>query len=291
MTTLAPTRRTWDSRRYRDEIDAELRASLASLQLPLHDMLRYHLGWLEADGSPGPGLVGKALRPTLCLLASDAVSGRHDRALPTAAAVELVHNFSLIHDDVQDGDRQRRHRPTVWSVWGQPQAINAGTATYAAAALALERLADHGVPAEMRLRANATLHRACLRLLEGQYLDLAFETRTEVSVDEYLAMVGGKTAALIAASLALGALVADPGLRPAAVEHDRRVDALARMGEHLGLAFQIRDDMLGIWGDEDATGKPVGADIRARKKSLPIVAVPGRRQHRLSSQLDHQYAG
>ncbi|HOG45189.1 MAG TPA: polyprenyl synthetase family protein [Anaerolineae bacterium] len=249
--------------RYRAEIDAELSLALADYDSPLYDMLRYHLGWVDAQGNRQPGPAGKALRPTLCLLAGEAVGADYRAVLPAAAAVELVHNFSLIHDDVQDDDRERRHRPTVWAVWGKPQAINAGTAMRVLAGLVLHRLSERGVPAERQLEAQRLLDESCLRLIEGQYLDISFEARLDVNVSEYLQMVELKTAVLIACSLELGALVGGAEL-PA-------VHAFGELGRNLGLAFQVRDDLLGIWGDEAKTGKPVGSDIRRRKKSLPIV--------------------
>lgn len=249
--------------RYRGEIDFALRSALAGHSLPFYDLLRYHLGWIDAQGNPLAAPAGKALRPTLCLLACEATGGTCARALPAAAALELVHNFSLIHDDIQDGDRERRHRPTVWSIWGQPQAINAGTAMRVLASLAALELAAQGVPAAEQLQALRLLDESCLRLIEGQYLDISFERRLDVGIADYMGMIDLKTASLIACSLELGALLGcgDPPT----------VRAFGACGRHLGLAFQIRDDILGIWGNQATTGKPVGADIRRRKKTLPIV--------------------
>ncbi len=249
--------------RYRGEIDAELRSVLAEHPSPLYDMLRYHLGWIDPQGAPLAGAAGKALRPTLCLLASEATASTYRQALPAAAAIELVHNFSLIHDDIQDDDRERRHRPTVWAIWGKPQAINAGTAMRVLAGLTLQRLAEHGVPAAVQLEAQRLLDESCLRLIEGQYLDISFEARLDVGVGEYLQMIELKTAALIACALEVGALVGTGDVGPA--------HAFRELGRDLGLAFQIRDDILGIWGDPAKTGKPVGSDVRRRKKSFPIV--------------------
>jgi len=259
--------------RYGDEVEGELRRALEGRELPLYDMLRYHFGWRDEHGGPGPGRSGKGLRPVLCLLASDAVHGNHASALPAAAAVELVHNFSLVHDDIQDNDAERHHRPTVWRVFGRAQAINAGTAMYALASLALGRLEEHGVGQERRLAAVELMHDSCLRLLEGQFLDLDFEKRTDVDVTDYLAMVRGKTGALLGCAAAMGALLGGPEPRaePDAAARAHATAAFRKLGEELGLAFQIRDDMLGIWGDASITGKPVGADISARKKSLPVV--------------------
>lgn len=255
--------------RYRTAVDAALKRAIADDTQALYAMVRYHFGWREADGAPGTGRRGKGLRPGLCLLVSDALTGQHERALPAAAALELVHNFSLVHDDIQDGDRERHHRATVWSVFGRPAAINAGTAMYTLASLALAGLETTGVEAERRLTALRLLHRACLRLLEGQTLDLAFERRTDIRVPDYLEMVRGKTAALIACAARLGALLAPSA--PSDDEARSIAERFGAWGEELGLAFQIRDDVLGIWGEAARTGKPVGADIAARKKSLPVV--------------------
>ncbi len=223
----------------------------------LYRMLRYHLGWEDAEGRPAQSS-GKRLRPALCLLACEAAGGEAVHAVPAASAVELVHNFSLVHDDVQDGDRLRHGRDTVWAVWGEPQAINAGDALLALAQLSLTAIAPESLAVASRLLDELTLE-----MVEGQVMDLAFEEQTDVSLDAYLAMISRKTGALFEAALALGAVAAG-----ASAEN---VAALGRCGRHLGLAFQVRDDMLGIWGDVDRTGKPVAADIHRRKKSLPIV--------------------
>jgi geranylgeranyl diphosphate synthase, type I len=249
--------------KYRAEIDTELKSVLAERRSPLYDMLRYHLGWLDADGHICEGPVGKALRPTLCLLACEATAGEYGRALPAAAAIELIHNFSLIHDDIQDNDRQRRHRATVWAIWGKPQAINAGTAMRILTNTALRRLGDLDVPAEKRLLVQELMDEASLRLIEGQYLDIDYEKRLDITVPDYLQMIGGKTASLIACSLEVGALLG--------TDDNRVINDFRRLGWDLGLSFQIRDDILGIWGDRDVTGKPLAGDIQRRKKTLPVV--------------------
>jgi geranylgeranyl diphosphate synthase type I len=249
--------------RYRTDIEQTVRRLLESKPDGLYRMLRYHFGWADADGRPASHALGKALRPTLCLLACEAVGGQWRRALPAAAALELTHNFSLIHDDIQDGDRQRHHRATVWTVWGQAQAINAGDAAFALSGLAMEQLRELGCPAETTLAVWQLLNTATLRLVEGQYLDLAFEERVDISVDEYLAMIARKTGALIEAAVHIGALLGSGGI--ASIDH------LRWYARALGLAFQIGDDLLGIWGQASETGKPVAADLRRRKKSLPVV--------------------
>jgi geranylgeranyl diphosphate synthase type I len=248
---------------HRRAIDGELRDILAEYSLPLYDMLRYHLGWIDEHGKDAAEPAGKALRPTLCLLACEAVGGDYRTALPAAAALELIHNFSLIHDDIQDGDEQRRHRPTVWAVWGQAQAINAGTAMRILVNSALKRLERHGVSAEKRLRIQELLDEASLRLIEGQYLDIDYEKRLDITVADYLRMVEGKTGALIACSVETGAALG--------TDDSEIIEGYRQLGLAIGLSFQIRDDILGIWGDQDVLGKPLASDIVRRKKTLPIV--------------------
>lgn len=249
--------------RYRRDVDAFLRSFLDRGSCShLTRMTRYHMGWEDADGRPAEKS-GKALRPSLLLLACEAAGGDPRQALPAAGAVELVHNFSLIHDDIQDRDRERHHRPTVWAVWGEAQAINAGDALLALARLALLRLHDEGVPAATALAAARVLDERTLEMVEGQVMDLAFEDSPHVELDDYLSMIGKKTGALFDCSLHLGALVGGS---------DRDVaGGLGKVGRLLGSAFQIRDDMLGIWGAEYRTGKETAADIRRHKKSLPLV--------------------
>jgi len=254
------------SERYLPLIEAELRQVLAAQDPRLtsfYGMMRYHLGWVDERFSPVQGDAGKRLRPLLCLLTCQASGGDPAQALPAAAAIELIHNFSLVHDDIEDHSPLRRGRPTVWKVWGVPQAINVGDGLFALAHLAVQRLADRGVPPGRVLAALEILDQTCLALTEGQYLDLSFEARLDVDVDGYLAMIQGKTAALFSAAAQLGALVA--GSEPEIIACYRR------FGENLGLAFQIVDDILGIWGDPQVTGKPAADDIRQRKKTLPVV--------------------
>ena len=253
-------------RRDRALVRQEMGAVCADRTLPIYDMARYALGWTEADGSPRGGAVGKGLRPALCLLtaaAFDPSAAARRRALAGAAAVEFVHNFSLVHDDIQDGDRERHHRPSVWAQWGEAQAINVGDALRELAQLALARAHEAGVPAAAVLAADQMLTRAVLEMIEGQYLDLSCESRISVSLDDYLTMVERKTGAILGCSLGLGALLSGATTDAAA--------RLERAGRCLGLAFQIRDDALGIWGDSAATGKSSDNDVRRRKKSYPIV--------------------
>src|ERR1700734_106876 len=220
----------------------------------------YHLGFVDANGTPtGSGSGGKALRPALALLSARAAGASPERGVTAAVAVELVHNFSLLHDDIMDNDTERRHRPTAWTVFGIGAAILAGDALLA---LAQDLLLEDGTP--QGAWAARCLSAAVQRLIGGQGSDLAFEKRDDVTLAECLDMAGDKTAALMACACSIGAvhLGAPPTLAM----------ALAGFGAHVGLAFQLTDDLLGIWGAPEVTGKPVRADLSARKKSLPVVA-------------------
>ncbi|HEY48908.1 MAG TPA: polyprenyl synthetase family protein [Dehalococcoidia bacterium] len=249
--------------RYRPELEAELKRIVGKASLPMYDMMRYHMGWIEEAGHTRRNTAGKRLRPILCLLACESLNGQWRQALPVAASVELVHNFSLIHDDIQDSSRERRGRPTVWSIWGLPQGINAGDGMHALALSSLLRLEERGVPHEKTVRAASILGEASLRLCEGQYLDLSYENRLDIKVKDYLAMISGKTAALFRSSLEIGSLMA--------TEDESVITHMRTFGHALGMTFQVHDDVLSIWGDEKATGKPVASDIQMRKKTLPVV--------------------
>jgi geranylgeranyl diphosphate synthase type I len=224
----------------------------------LYEMVRYHLA-LDGSGASG----GKRIRPLLGLLAYASIAGDHRKALPGAAAVELGHNFSLVHDDIEDGDRERRHRATLWMRHGVPQAINAGDTLFSLSRIALHRLTDLGFSDAKVLRLMRLYDETCLALCEGQYIDIATSESDEVmSVDAYLDMIGRKTAALIAGSIEAGALLA--------TDDEQVIGRYRRFGWALGLAFQINDDLLGIWGAEQATGKEP-SDIARHKKTLPVI--------------------
>ena len=245
-------------------IETELQRQVARLDeprtRPFHEMLAYHMGW-TGEGA-GPEATGKRVRPLLVLLTAASCGADWRPALPAAAAVELVHNFSLLHDDIEDNSDKRRGRTTVWKKWGLAQGINAGDGMFILANLALADLeADY--PAPIVIRAATILQHACLDLTRGQFLDISYEDRADLAVDDYWPMVGGKTAALIAACCQLGALL---GGADAA-----RQEAYRAFGHYLGLAFQVQDDILGIWGDEALTGKSAAGDLVEGKKSLPVL--------------------
>jgi geranylgeranyl diphosphate synthase type I len=276
----------------RDRTEPALRAAIDSLPDPMRLIAGYHRGWWDEHGKPTRA-GGKAIRPALALLSGAAVSpavgpadspagpgdlprtgpgpvylpgtgpgpvgGAADRVVPAAVAVELVHDFSLLHDDVMDRDATRRHRPTAWAVFGVGEAILAGDALLT---LALDVLARSGHPAAsegIRLLSDVVQE-----LVDGQVSDLAFERRDDVGLAECLRMAEAKTGALLGGACALGARFAGA---PAV-----SVRRMRRFGRELGLAFQLVDDLLGIWGDPATTGKPARSDLRCRKKSLPVVA-------------------
>jgi geranylgeranyl diphosphate synthase, type I len=225
-------------------------------------MMRYALGWVDEQGKPHNTSTGKRLRPTVLLLCNEAAGGDYRKALPAAAAVELLHNFSLVHDDIQDNSATRHNRPTVWQVWGKANAINAGDAMFTLAYAALYEIADNVDPT-LALRIWQIFNSTNLELTRGQHLDMRFEKLDTVKVDDYISMLRGKTAALLAACAQIGALIANATPTSAQHYHD--------FGLHIGIAFQIRDDILGIWGDPQVIGKSAATDIVSRKKSLPVL--------------------
>jgi geranylgeranyl diphosphate synthase type I len=254
-------------------IDDEIRRWLAlpALNSEFNTLLQYQLGYVDAEGMPASA-GGKRFRPTLCLLACETAGGNWQLALPVAAAIELLHNFSLVHDDIEDHDPVRRHRPSLWRVWGEPQAINAGDAMFALAG----RAVMESVPQkETTLRLARRFQETTLALTRGQFLDMRFERQPAVTPREYLEMITLKSAELIAFSLWAGAVTAGA--------EDVVAEGLHNVGIALGRAFQIIDDMLGIWGDPQLTGKEPAKDLHNRKKTLPTIvaweaADPSQRQ-------------
>jgi len=259
-----------------DEIRSLLTQGEPALQ-PFYGMMLYHLG-LDAEHARG----GKRLRPLLCALVFEALGGDSARATPLGAAVELLHNFTLIHDDIEDQDPRRHHRPTVWSVWGVPQAINAGDGMYAISRLAVQRLRERGFAAERVLDLAALLDQTCVRVCEGQFLDISFESRTDVTAERYRAMAARKTGALFSAA-ARGAGLLATGERGV---HEQ----LTRFGAEFGHSFQAHDDVQGIWGTTERTGKVEMNDLVKRKKSLPVALAFERSSPKVRARLDELFA-
>lgn len=251
--------------RFFPELDATMRRIVASIpdEPDFGVMLRYPLGWVDEHDQPYNQPTGKRIRPLLLMLAAEAVGGDWRQALPAAAAVELLHNFSLIHDDIQDNSPIRHGRPTVWKIWSVANAINAGDAMFVLAYSAMQQLIHTNLPHTTILDIWGIFNRTNIELTRGQHLDMRFEKQTHVTVEQYLSMIAGKSAALVACCAQIGALCG--GASPTVAE------AFAEFGLNLGLAFQIRDDILGIWGDPSTTGKSAATDIVSRKKSLPIL--------------------
>jgi geranylgeranyl diphosphate synthase type I len=249
--------------RYRADIDDALRAGLSRGDIPVYDMLRYYMGWVDVDGNPCEATQGKALRPTLCLFGCEAVGGSAGSALPAAVALEFIHNCSLVHDDIQDEDETRHHRLTLWAAWDVPRALQAGNVLRVVADRALERLLDGGMDYGQAVGIARMLTGAYLDMIEGQWLDISYEGRRDIAIDDYMVMISKKTGSLIRCSLDMGVAIG--------TTDEAAIRAFRSFGRSVGYAFQIRDDSLGVWGEEEATGKPVGADIRRKKNSLPIV--------------------
>lgn len=248
--------------RCRQAIDPVLASAVERLSPELCQIARYHLGWSDAEGRPVAAPGGKGIRPALTLLGTQAVGASAEVGIPGGVAVELVHNYSLIIDDVIDLDTERHHRPTVWTLFGVSHAIIAGEALQV---LAHQVLLD--MPSEIGAKASAALAAATTIMIAGQSDDIAFERRRDINIEQCVAMSAAKTGALLGCAASIGAILADA---PA-----EAVDALRDYGRLLGLAFQAVDDLLGIWGDPARTGKPQGSDLRQRKKSMPIVYALG----------------
>ncbi|MGW4094955.1 polyprenyl synthetase family protein [Nocardia sp. NPDC004750] len=247
--------------RTRAQIEPLLREAVASLPEPLCLMAGYHFGWWDATGGPVAGASGKSLRAALLIAAANAFGGAGVSALRAAVAIELVHNFSLVHDDIIDGDSTRRGRPSAWAVWGVNEAVLLGNALHA---LAIRELAA-ALPISAAAAATERLETAVLQMCAGQHQDCAFETHPGIHIDDYIQMARGKTGALIGCACAVGALCAGADAH--------MVSVMDSFGRDLGLAFQFTDDVIGIWGDPQVTGKPVGSDLARRKQTLPVIKV------------------
>lgn len=245
-------------------IESELQKQVSRLDQPrtkpFHEMLTYHMGW-TGEGA-GPEATGKRIRPLMVLLCTASCGADWQSALPAAASVELVHNFSLVHDDIQDNSPKRRGRDTVWTKWGAPMAINVGDALFVLSNQAIIDLKEN-YPAEIVVKASEILHNTCLDLTRGQFMDMSYEGRTDLKVDDYWPMISGKTAALLSACCHLGAVLGGAD--------ETKQDAYRSFGQYLGLAFQVQDDILGIWGNEAVTGKSAASDLVEGKNSLPVL--------------------
>lgn len=250
---------------YRRLVDEELRVILDQPG-QLYDWMRYHLGWQDQSGRKVELSPGKQIRSCALFTAAKSI-GMDDASLarcaPAAAAIELIHNFSLLHDDVEDKSANRRGRPTLWTFAGEAQAINTGDGMFSIARLSQHRLSEVGFSADLVLAVIRELDLTCLRLVEGQQLDIAFEDRGDVTQDEYIRMAEGKTAAMFSAPFAIGAMLGGAS--------DKDIKILNLFGKSLGLAFQMIDDVLGIWGNTDLTGKPVGDDLWTLKMTFPVI--------------------
>lgn len=271
-----------------NEIDSVLESiersatPISANDLSIYDVMRYHLGISNASFERERSDPGKRLRSKFCLLCCEVADADPWKAVPAAASIELLHNFTLIHDDIQDRSPLRRHRPTVWSVWDVPQAINAGDGMFAAAHVALNRSTERGVSAEVTLDLSTELHFTTLRIVEGQVLDLGFERRDNVTAGEYLEMIKGKTSAIIEFACWAGGRIGD-------VPQDR-LPAFREFGTAIGMGFQMRDDYLGAWGAEQVTGKPFADDIRRRKQALPAILLRERAGSSQRRMIDALYA-
>lgn len=253
-----------------NDIRARIRVEMQAV-FPAHDpaigpfyaMQEYHLGWRNQEFAPEYSDPGKLLRPIITLMACELMGGKSEDAMPIAAAIQLIHDFSLIHDDIEDNSDLRRGRATLWSIWGLAQGINAGDGMFVLAHMAMQRLVDVGMPADRVLDILRRFDRTILSICEGQYLDIRFEGDSTVSEAEYIAMITRKTAVLLAACCELGALAGGASAADA--------QAMYEFGLHVGISFQMQDDILGIWGAAAVTGKPDAADLLRRKLSLPVI--------------------
>ena len=250
------------------DIEADMRAARAAqseVAPILWEIIDYQFGWDLApdDVEAFQKISGKKIRPLLMALVARAISGGYQHVLPAGTALEFLHNFTLIHDDVMDKSLERRHRPAVWTRWGSAQAINAGDGLFALANQVMARLAEKGIAAKKIVQAMALLAESARLTAEGQILDMDFETREIVHTDEYITMIEHKSAVLIEFAARTGALLS--------TDDQSLIDTYGRFARSLGIAFQVRDDYLGIWGDETKTGKSATSDLREKKKSYPVL--------------------
>ena len=241
-------------------VEPELVNSVKKLSNELLPVIEYHFGWKTIKGIEAPEDTGKRLRPSLAVLSAEAVGRDMEVAIPGAVAVELIHNFSLIHDDIIDGDKERRHRPSAWTAFSIEDALIAGDALHT---LAFQVLLEENTPE--RVQAARRLLDATTTMISGQAADMTFDDLPTISFEECLKMEAAKTGALLGYSSSVGAILSGAD--------ENTCNALEVFGYELGLAYQAVDDVLGIWGDPKITGKPAGNDLREKKKSMPVSIV------------------
>ena len=254
----------------------------------LRHMCTYHLGMVDANGATIPAaerprLQGKRMRPQIALLSCAAAGGEMPNAAPLAAAIELLHNFTLVHDDIQDRSPNRRHRPTVWRLWGDAQAINAGDALFAAAQIGVLGSQTPAAGPARLIDISRAFNRMTIDIVRGQVLDLGFEGRRDVSPEAYLEMIRGKTAAIVRFAAWAGAVLGGAD--------DDLASHFGAFGEALGLGFQLRDDALGVWGAAEETGKDTADDIRRRKQALPALLLRRAASDADRAELDRIFTG
>ena len=249
--------------RYQENISKNMKNAFSGHDMPIYDHLKYFLGWTDVNGNKIKDYSGKILRSSLCLLTSDSLNGDLRTSLRAAVALEFVHNFSLIHDDIEDQDKFRRHRLSLWAIWGIPSAIVSGNALLTLGNLEIGNLTNEKLPLKMINKTQKLLTFSYLKMMEGQFLDIQYESKINISIPEYLRMIHLKTSTLLECSIILGVLTSN-------FNDDSLKSKFSSLGKILGNIFQIRDDVLGIWGTDD-TGKPIGSDIKKKKKSLPII--------------------
>lgn len=269
--------------RYAADIDRTIQDLLVDTSPFIRGVIGYHLGWLDQNFQPATFERGKMFRPVVNLLVYEALTGDYRAALPVAASIEIIHNFSLLHDDIEDGDVERRGRATAWKIWGPALAINVGDYFYSLAYKALFQLDRNCFTPEQILAVSRLVNETCLALTEGQDLDLRFETLGDVSTEMYLEMIYKKTGALIEAAILAGAML---GTADETLLHHYH-----QFARHIGIAFQIKDDILGIWGDPAQTGKSVKNDLYRKKKTLPIIYMLTHSSGERRAQLKQLYAG
>ena len=250
--------------KYLADLDATVQALLKETPEFIRGVINYHFGWVDQNFEPTDQVSrGKMFRPTISLLVFEALTGDYRAALPAAASIEIIHNFSLLHDDIEDNDLERRGRPTAWTIWGKPLVINVGDYLYSLAYKAVHQLDPNQFPPARILAVSRLINETCLALTQGQDLDLRFESLPEVSTEMYIDMIYKKTGALVEAAILSGAILG--------TSDQTVVQNYHNFARNIGIAFQIQDDILGIWGDSKKTGKSTDNDLYRRKKTLPII--------------------